>query len=179
LKHRFYGLDYSEQASGDVAAAIAHVRSHSDELQIDPDRLGIWTWSGGGSLLSAVLCDGNARVRCVVAYYPVLDLRKFPREQYGGSVSDSTAARLSATRMLSHGSGYVPPILIARVGQDYPWVNASVDDFVRAAIPAGATLDLMTHPNGHHGFDILDNDRRSREIIRRTLAYVLDHLSER
>jgi hypothetical protein len=30
-------------------------------------------------------------------------------------------------------------------------------------------LEVMTHPNGQHGFDILDSDDRSREIIARTI----------
>ena len=30
----------------------------------------------------------------------------------------------------------------------------------------------MTHPQGRHGFDILDDDARSRAIIRRTLEFL-------
>jgi hypothetical protein len=34
---------------------------------------------------------------------------------------------------------------------------------------ANLVLEVMTHPNGQHGFDILDSDDRSREIIARTI----------
>jgi hypothetical protein len=47
---------------------------------------------------------------------------------------------------------------------------------VQESFDRGASLDLMNHPAGRHGFDILDNDARSREIIRRTLAFLRDHL---
>jgi hypothetical protein len=49
-------------------------------------------------------------------------------------------------------------------GSDPAGANSSA-----AAIPGGATVDLLTHPTGHHAFDILDPGERSRQIIRRTL----------
>jgi dienelactone hydrolase len=64
----------------------------------------------------------------------------------------------------------VPPVLIAPAGRDDPAINTTIDRrFVGAANAGGATLDLLTHPTGHHGFDILDANDRSRQIIRRTL----------
>jgi len=41
----------------------------------------------------------------------------------------------------------------------------------------GATLDLLNHPEGRHGFEILDDDARSRQIIRRTLDFLRDRLA--
>jgi hypothetical protein len=34
----------------------------------------------------------------------------------------------------------------------------------------------MSHPTGEHGFDILNDDERSREIIKATLAFIHEHL---
>jgi hypothetical protein len=36
---------------------------------------------------------------------------------------------------------------------------------------------VMNHPTGLHGFDLLNDDARSREIIRATLEFVKTHLS--
>jgi hypothetical protein len=36
----------------------------------------------------------------------------------------------------------------------------------------------MNHPTGRHGFDILDDDARSREIIARTLDFLKARLQE-
>jgi dienelactone hydrolase len=69
------------------------------------------------------------------------------------------------------------PILVARAGLDNAWLNAGTDRFVQTALSAGATLDLLNHPDGRHGFDILDDDDRSKQIIRRTLAFLRDHLA--
>jgi len=46
----------------------------------------------------------------------------------------------------------------------------TVDRFVTAANSAGATLDLLTHPKGHHAFDLFDPGERTTQIVRRTLA---------
>lgn len=34
----------------------------------------------------------------------------------------------------------------------------------------------MNHPSGLHSFDILNDDYRSREIIRATLEFIREHL---
>jgi hypothetical protein len=34
----------------------------------------------------------------------------------------------------------------------------------------------MNHPTGLHGFDLLNDDARSREILRATLEFVKTHL---
>jgi hypothetical protein len=54
-----------------------------------------------------------------------------------------------------------------------------VDRFIHEAIARNAALEIITHPGGHHGFDILDDDARSRVIIQRTLFFLKTHLEER
>jgi len=73
--------------------------------------------------------------------------------------------------------GPVPPILIARAGQDDPAINYSVDQFIQAAFAANQTFDLLNHPDGQHGFDTLDDHPRTREIIERTIAFIRTHTS--
>jgi len=70
----------------------------------------------------------------------------------------------------------VPPLFVARAGQDNPGLNATIDRFVQEAVARNAPLELMTHPTGRHGFDVLDDDDRSREIIARTLDFLKHHL---
>jgi hypothetical protein len=51
-----------------------------------------------------------------------------------------------------------------------------VDRFIHEAIARNAALEIITHPGGQHGFDILDDDARSRAIIQRTLFFLKTHL---
>ena len=41
------------------------------------------------------------------------------------------------------------------------------------------TPEFINHPDGQHAFDIFDDDERSRSIVRRTLAFLQEHLLEK
>ena len=49
---------------------------------------------------------------------------------------------------------------------------------MREGLQGGAPLELLNHPQGRHGFDILDDFARSREIIARTFDFLKTHLRE-
>lgn len=75
FNHRYFGIDQLEPAARDIAAAVAYLREHAPELQVDGDRLCLWAFSGGGAFLADTLREPPPCVRCLVAYYSVLDLR--------------------------------------------------------------------------------------------------------
>jgi hypothetical protein len=47
---------------------------------------------------------------------------------------------------------------------------------VQEALAGNAMLDVMNHDKGRHGFDYLDDDSRSREIIAHALAFAQVHV---
>jgi acetyl esterase/lipase len=60
----------------DVQHLIDYVRKHADEWQVDPDRLAIWTCSGGGPVgLRHALQDKPPYIRAVAALYARMDLQ--------------------------------------------------------------------------------------------------------
>jgi len=67
-------------------------------------------------------------------------------------------------------------MLIARAGLDAPALNASIDRLIAAALAGNMDIDVMNHSTGHHGFDILDDNARSREIIHTTLEFMKTHV---
>ena len=155
------------RAAGDVAALLAHVRKESRALEVDAERLAVWAFSGGGPLLGSVLADRGPYLRCAVAYYAFL----------GTPAGTPAEPRLSAAEQLRRATGPLPPLLVARAGRDGAALNASVDEFVRVALEKNVSLDLLTHPAGQHGFDVMDDQDRSREVIRRTLTFLKDCLA--
>jgi acetyl esterase/lipase len=179
FNHRFHGAPGGElpDAAGDVAAAVAHVRQRADELGVDPERVALWAFSGGGPLLSAPLRERWPFVRAVAAYYAALDLQVRPPGVTGGP-SDATRREFSPLLYLAAAGEKTPPTLVARAGKDNAWTNATIDRFVQEALARNVPLELITHPTGEHGFDILNDDDRSREIIARTLDFLRHHLSE-
>ena len=48
FNHRFYSDDAMSNATTDVAALLKYVRGHAAELKIDPHKIGLWAFSGGG-----------------------------------------------------------------------------------------------------------------------------------
>jgi hypothetical protein len=65
-----------------------------------------------------------------------------------------------------------PPIFIGRAGLDGAALNATIDAFVQEAKARNLAVEMMNHPNGRHGFDILDDDARSKEIIAAAIAFL-------
>jgi acetyl esterase/lipase len=176
--HRFLAPGRLADAGGDVTDLVAHVRKNAVSLGVDPDRLALWAFSGGGSFLAAPLRERPAWLRAVVAYYAVLDLQQ-PAPRAGNEIGDEVRQSFSAIRALGDDALNAPPVLVARAGQDNAWLNGGIDRFVQAALGKRATLDLLNHAEGRHGFDILDDDARSKQIIRRTLEFLRDHLAGR
>ncbi len=173
--HRFLAPARLADAAEDVADLVEHVRTNAGSLGVDPERLALWAFSGGGPFLAAPLRDRPAWLRAVVAYYAVLDLQQ-PAPGVDSGVSSDLRRTFSAICGLGDVARDAPPILVARAGLHHEWLNAGIDRFVQAALSTGATLDLLNHPDGRHGFDILDDDARSKQIIRRTLEFLWDQL---
>ena len=167
FNHRLNAPTDYPQAADDVAALLGHIRGEARGYEIDPDRVAVWAFSGGGPLLASVLASRGSHLRAAVSYYAFL----------GAPSAAPAEARLSAMEQLKAGAAPLPPLLIARAGRDDPALNATVDAFVSAAVAGGVTLELLTHPAGRHAFDILDDDDRSRAVIRRTVEFVRESLT--
>jgi dienelactone hydrolase len=162
-------------AAGDVNDLIAEVRKRSDELGLDPDRICIWTCSAGGPIGMRAALARHEFVRCAVCFYGMLDLRHL-RDQIPDAVSDAVLEDFSPICHLPADGALAPPMLVARAGRDRPVFNEAIDRFVAEAVAREAPIELVTHPRGQHGFDVLDNDDRAREIVARTLAFMRWHL---
>jgi hypothetical protein len=122
-------------------------------------------------LLGVPLRDTPPHVRAIVSYYAVMDAPQGVPDEYRAFLNENTPLA-----MLRRNGARVAPILVARAGLDNPGLNAGIDAFVREALGQGAEIQLLNHGQGRHGFDILDNNDRSREIIRATLEFLKAHL---
>jgi dienelactone hydrolase len=151
----FAGVTFNHYRSqADVQAAIRHVRRHAKRLGIDGERLCVAGYSAGVLPSLLVALQGNARLRCAVAFYGALD---------------AYHALNSPLRYLRASS---PPVLVAKAGQDVAAINGSIDRFVGKGRRIGARVELLVHESGDHGFDANRPDARAAAIVRRTLAFV-------
>lgn len=158
------------ESSKDVEDAINYVRENADEFCLDRDNLCLWVISGGGSLLGATLRKMPDYVKCVVAYYANLDMRDLKEVEQ--VLSKETLNRFSAVAAIEEADSLSIPFFIARAGLDKDDLNRSIDKFIEVALSKNSSIDFYNHPQGRHAFDILDNNPRSKDIVKKTLEFV-------
>ncbi len=160
FNHRYFGSDHLVDAVADVEGVIDYLGDNAVQLGIDAHRLCVWVFSGAGRFVAPILRNRPQGLCGIVAYYPVLDADK---HEY------------SAVRALTGVLDPLPPLLLARAGlEQNAWLQAGLDRFVIAAIEANLPIDVLNHPTGRHGFDVLDDGPRTRAILGRTIAFIRD-----
>lgn len=167
--HRYGSTAEIGRSYADLRSAVSWLKARADELGADVNRLGVWTFSGAGAHVGWAAEDLPGTV-AVAGFYPVLSFDAFAALGMGDTPVD-IVERYGPSALVSADS---PPILIARAGRDSPPINASIDAFVAQALEAGATLDLLLHPEGVHGFDVRTDSPRSRQIVDRTFDFFAD-----
>jgi len=166
------------EVARDIAALVDYVRVHADELMIDAAAIGVWAWSDGVSYLSQLLASRPEQLRCLVAYYGVLDYQPFIEtlpetlEQPQREKITNTLQAFSLINILRDQPKAIPPVLIARAGQDHPVMNKAIDKFVAEAQVQEVIVELADYPEGEHGFDSLDDGERASEIVKETLEFL-------
>jgi acetyl esterase/lipase len=164
----------------DFGDLVRYTRQHAVELSLDKDQLAFWGFSAGGFLLAPVLGEAASYSRAVICFYCVSDVEL---DTWAGveGVTDENRARAraaaSSVEQIRKGGHPFPPILVGRAGWDNAGLNNTIDRFVAEALAKNAMIELMNHPTGRHGFDIIDSNDRSREIIRRALEFLKTNLS--
>jgi acetyl esterase/lipase len=157
------------EAASDLDDLIAFVRTQIPEA--DPDRLILWVCSGGGAYGLRAAIRHSPSVRCAVVYYAFLEPLYY-RAIIAPEVPDETLREYSPITALGQPDTTIPPLLIARAGKDHPELNETINRFAADALRKNVSLDLLNYAEGQHGFDILDDTKRSRSIIQQTLAFM-------
>jgi acetyl esterase/lipase len=163
----------------DVTDAIAYVRTHAADLHVDADRLCLWVGSAGAVAgLRVGLANPQPFIRCLVSYYGLFDLALYAQARSLPIPAPEILHDLAPLTYLRHHRERIPPLFIARMEQDIPGLNVAVDAFVAVAREVQAPVELINHPDGHHGFDTEDDNEQSRTIIAQTLSFMQRHLSD-
>lgn len=56
-------------------------------------------------------------------------------------------------------------------------MNASIDSFIREGLVENLPITFVNHAEGPHAFDLFDDSRTSRDILRQTLRFLRQHLT--
>jgi len=142
----------------DTHDLVDYLRVHADELGIDAEHLGILTTSGNGLVGMPLAMDKDRTyIRCAAVYYTMPD-------------PDDVEPLKPLRQDIS--------LFIVRCGLDEFRANRNIDHFIPMALDADVDLELINYLEGHHAFDIVDDNDRSRDIIRKTLDFFKNHLFE-
>lgn len=136
--------DGSEARDFDVL--VKHLAERGGELGIDRDALAVYGASGNvWAAFPAVEEPAQTSIKAAVMYYGTAELTEFRRDL---------------------------PVLYVRAGLDRPPVNAEIGRLAALAVSQNAPLTLLNHASGHHGFEFLDDDDATRDVIARTIDFV-------
>jgi len=160
-------------ASADQAAAVRDLSHHP---YVDPARIGIWGWSGGGSMsLNAILRYPDLYAMAM-AVAPVPDLRLYDtiyQERYMGLPSDNAdgyrlgspitfAQQLRGKLLVVHGSG------------DDNVHFQGTERLVDALVAAGKPFTMMDYPNRTHC--ICEGPGTTRHVFQLLERYLHENL---
>ena len=157
----------------DTPAAFDYVVQNAASLGVDAKHVGIWACSGHGpTALSVLMRGGAARPKCAALLYPYtidLDGRT--------DVADAQKAWGFANPAAGKTAGDLPmnvPLFIIRAGLDqFAGLNVALDRLVAAALDRNLPLTLVNYATGSHAFDVSDHSEDAREIVRQTLAFLV------
>ena len=177
INHRFTGTDKKalDTTFADVEESILFVRSKSASYNIDPDRIALWVFSGGGTRISIPMQKQMKFIRCMVSYYGMPDINILAKVI--GQAAPQSVEKYNPATYLTKDYEYRPPLLIVRAGKEhFPEINQSIDDFFSRMLSLNSDISLLNHPNGVHGFDSRNDDEQTRFIIKTTILFLKRHL---
>lgn len=161
----------------DLQALFEHVHEHAGSLRIDPARVGVVAVSGNvPTALTTIMKDASRTPVCAVfGCGCLLDL--------DGATDVADAARQFGFANPGVGRTFADlrrdvPLLITRAGRDqFPAMNASIDRFIRQGLIENLPITFVNHAEGPHAFDLFDDSRTSRDIVRLTLRFLRQYLT--
>ena len=146
LAHRNF---YGDREIEDITAAVSHLKSLSF---IDPDRIGIWGWSGGGTTTLQAMTR-TKEFRAGIAVAGVTDWRLYDTvytERYMKAPSENADGYAKSSPVQSAGDLHGRLLLVHGTADDNVHAqNALV--FMNALIEKGKQFDLMLYPGRDHG----------------------------
>ncbi len=161
----------------DLRALFEHLHERAEALRIDPARIGVIAASGNAPTALATIMQEASRppVCAALCQGCLLDL--------DGATDVADAARQFGFANPCGGRTVADlrrdvPLFITRGGRDqFPAMNASIDRFVRQGLAENLPMTVVNHADGPHAFDLFDDSRASRDVVRQTLRFLRQHLT--
>jgi dipeptidyl-peptidase 4 len=138
---------------GETADFVAGIRWLKSQPWVDPDRVGIWGWSGGGSMTLNVMTRSK-EIKAGIAGAPVTDWRYYDSKWAESLLKlpqDNSAAydRASIVPRAADLSGHLMLVFGTYDDNVHPQNEQA---FMNELIKAGIPYEVMIYPMRKHGF---------------------------
>ena len=148
----FAAITYDSHPNGELEdwdALIAHLRAQAGAYGLDPQNVALMAWSGHVSRGLGLAMDGRrAELKSAVFLYGFAEVQSF---------------RLDL------------PTLFVRAGLDTPGLNRALDALIARALAANAPVSVVGYGAGAHGFELVNDNVLTREIIDQVLSFLRSH----
>jgi dipeptidyl-peptidase-4 len=163
--------DLSSKEQDAAVRALAAERPY-----LDPARVGIWGWSGGGSNTLNAMFRYPKTFHVGVSVAPVPDQRLYDtiyQERYMG-LPDRNADGYRLGSPINFAEGLAGKLLLMHGSGDDNVHHQGTERLVNRLIALGKPFDAMIYPNRTHA--IAEGPGTSVDVYRRIAGYFLDHL---
>ena len=174
----------------DATRAMRYVRSHAAEFKVSPDRIGVWGFSAGGHLASALGTHydaGNSsspdpierfssRPDFMILAYPVIDplgpAGKGTFENLLGKDADPALIRELSNDL--HVNAQTPPTFLMAASDDDAVSPQCAVNFYLALLKSGVPAELHMYETGGHGFGLGSTNPRVSSWGQRVAEWMRD-----
>jgi len=157
------------EANEDISAVISKLKSNAFDLNVKG--ITIWSFSGGGIYLGKIL--SQHKIRSLITFYSAMNpmvMRKYIPEE----ITDKKIAEFSMLEFAKKNDTMIP-LFIAKAGKDREMINGSIDQLKKILDEKKMTYSFELHKDGEHGFDVLNKNDRTKEIISKALKFLKDN----
>lgn len=170
-----YQTQFSHSESDSLISFLAR---NADEYCIDINRMAVFGASANTLAAQSLMQNKDYNIKCAILYYGIL---LTPDKKYYSEI-DSSANMYgfywSDLRKITEIPENIP-LFVTRAGKDqFKIVTETTEHFVSEAMKSNAQLIYINYPDGQHDFDILDNTKDSKSIIRQTVEFLKTYLIE-
>ena len=130
----------------DFQALVDHLMQHGSEIGVDTAAIAVYAASGNVYTALPLLEDPRqTAIKSAVIYYGSAPITSFRRDL---------------------------PVMYVRAGLDRSTVNQDIVALTSLAVSQNAPVTLVNHATGYHGFEELNDDDATHDVIARTLEFV-------
>ena len=161
-------------ASEDQAAAMMQIRRWP---YVDSTRIGIWGWSGGGSMTLNMLLRYPGLYQTGMAVAPVPDQRLYDatyQERYMGLPEGNPDGYRLGSPITFADSLRGNLLLVHGTGDDNVHYQGS-ERFINALVRSNKQFTMMAYPNRSHG--IYEGEGTTRHLYGLLTKYLTEHLA--